>query len=339
MVTMKAIDRPSISSRQILSEIQTLLADDLEVTNQLITQQLVSDVPIIQTIAQHIIKSGGKRLRPLLVLLTAHYFGYQGSEHHELAAIIEFVHTATLLHDDVVDSSKLRRGQDTANQIWGNQVSVLVGDFLYSRAFQLLTQRSHIAVMKVLAHTTNAIAEGEVTQLVYRHDPTIDEKAYLEVIHRKTACLFSAAAQIGAILGNCSLEEQKILADYGLNLGMAFQIIDDLLDYTVNKSEMGKNKGDDLAEGRTTLPLIYAMKHADGKDTEVIRKAIQNGDLAQLDQIVHTLLTTQAQDYTISVATEHANKARAALNSLGASNNLYFQALDNLIDFVLIRHY
>ncbi len=198
---MKAIDRPNVSSRQILSEIQELLAKDLEATDHLITQQLVSDVPIIQTIAKHIIKSGGKRLRPLLVLLTANYFGYQGCEHHELAAIIEFVHTATLLHDDVVDGSKLRRGQETANQIWGNQVSVLVGDFLYSRAFQLLTQRSHIAVMKVLAQTTNEIAEGEVTQLVYRHDPTVNEKAYLEVIHRKTACLFSAAAQIGAILG------------------------------------------------------------------------------------------------------------------------------------------
>ncbi len=336
---MKAIDIPNVPARQILIQIQELLAKDLEATNQLIVQQLVSDVPIIQTIAQHIIKSGGKRLRPLLVLLTANYFGYQGNEHHELAAIIEFVHTATLLHDDVVDGSKMRRGQDTANQIWGNQVSVLVGDFLYSRAFQLLTQRSHIAVMKVLAQTTNAIAEGEVTQLVYRHDPTIDEKAYLDVIHRKTACLFSAAAQIGAILGSSHSEEQKILAEYGLNLGMAFQIVDDLLDYMVNKADMGKNKGDDLSEGRPTLPLIYALQNGSEAEKSVIREAIQAGDINQLDQVVKTLLTTKAQEYTLSIAKKYADKARSALQQLSTSSNVYYQALDNLIDFVLNRNY
>lgn len=337
MTASSATNSTNLTPKQVLTEIQHLLANDLQSTNQLITKQLVSDVPVIQTIAQHIISSGGKRLRPLLVLLSANYFGYQGHEHHELAAIIEFVHTATLLHDDVVDASKLRRGQDTANQIWGNQISVLVGDFLYSRAFQLLTQRSHIEVMKVLAQTTNAIAEGEVTQLVNRHDPEVSEAVYIEVIRRKTACLFSAAAEVGALLGRPPLAQQQAMADYGMHLGIAFQIIDDLLDYTANKTDMGKNMGDDLAEGRATLPLIYTLKHCEAAAAEQIRTAVRQGDLSQLDLILDIMTKTQAKQYTLAVAQNHAAQALNALQ--GLPGNPYLQAMQQLVGFVLNRNY
>lgn len=326
-----------IESKQTLTDIQLLLADDLAATNRLISEQLTSNIAIIQTIAQHIIHSGGKRLRPFLVLLSAKCFGYQGEEHHELAAIIEFVHTATLLHDDVVDASKLRRGHDTANQIWGNQISVLVGDFLYSRAFQLLTRRNHIEVMKVLAQTTNAIAEGEVNQLIHRHDPNINESIYMEVIRSKTACLFSAATKIGAILGHATSEQQQAIADYGLHLGIAFQIIDDLLDYTADKTEMGKNIGDDLNEGRTTLPLIYTLKHCPPETAELIRQAIKNGDSAQLPTILAAMAHTQAQEYTLEVAQRHLNLALEALKDLPI--NKYRQAMTELLAFVLQRNY
>lgn len=324
------------SPKKILSEIQDLLAADLAATNSLIIDQLYSDVDIIQTIAARIIESGGKRLRPLLVLLSANYFGCKNSSHHELAAIIEFIHTATLLHDDVVDASKLRRGLDTANQIWGNQISVLVGDFLYSRAFQLLNRRNDPAVMKILAQTTNLIAEGEVTQLVNRHNPDISEASYLEVIRRKTACLFSAAAETGAVLGeNCTPAKQQALAIYGLNLGIAFQIIDDLLDYTSN--EMGKNKGDDLSEGRATLPLIYTLQHCTPAHAERIRSAIREGDISQLEEIIAVMDSVQAQQYTFSVAQKHAELALSALSEL--EDNPLLQAMRNLVDFVLERHF
>ena len=327
----------SIAPKQILAGIQVLLSADLSATNQLIIEQLASEVPIIQTIAKHIITSGGKRLRPLLVLLTANYFGCQGPEKHELAAIIEFVHTATLLHDDVVDDSQLRRGQDTANQIWGNQVSVLVGDFLYSRAFQLLTKRNNLPVMKMLAQTTNLIAEGEVSQLVNRYDPEITESTYLEVIRRKTACLFSAAAEAGAMLGQSNSSQQKAFSEYGLHLGIAFQIIDDLLDYTASKAEMGKNMGDDLAEGRATLPLIYALKHCEADAASKIRSSIRQGDAKQLDTIIQTMSSVGAQEYTYSIANRHAHLALEAIKSL--PSNPYLQAMQQLITFVLERKY
>ncbi len=323
--------------KEILTGIQELVAGDLVATNQLILEQLSSDVPVIQKITHHIIKSGGKRLRPLLVLLSANYFGCQQPEHHELAAIIEFVHTATLLHDDVVDASQMRRGKETANQIWGNQVSVLVGDFLYSRAFQLLTRRNHIPVMKVLAHTTNLIAEGEISQLVNRHDPDITEAAYLEVIYRKTACLFSAAAEAGALLGKCSAEAQQAMAEYGLHLGIAFQIIDDLLDYTASKSDTGKNMGDDLAEGRATLPLIYTLQHCSAETAAKIRSGISQGDIGQLSFITEAMNAAQAQEYTRNVARRHATKALSALATL--PHNCYRQAMEELIIFVLERNY
>lgn len=325
------------STRQILADIQQTLADDLAATHRLIQEQLLSDVPMIQTVAQHIINGGGKRLRPLLVLLSARYFNYAGNEHHRLAAIIEFVHTATLLHDDVVDASQLRRGQDTANQIWGNQISVLVGDFLYSRAFQLLTQINHPSVMVALAKATNAIAEGEITQLVHRHDPDIAEADYMEVIRRKTACLFSAAAETGALLAGCTPAQQKAFADYGLHLGILFQIVDDLLDYTADKSEMGKNKGDDLSEGRATLPLIYTLRHCDSSTAEKIRAAIQQGDSSQFDIILAAMHQTQAIEYTLLVAQKHAEQAWKTLHELPL--NTHREPLEHLIDFVLHRNY
>jgi octaprenyl-diphosphate synthase len=324
------------SSKKILLEIQELLREDLAATNKLIIEQLNSDVEIIQTIAARIIDSGGKRLRPLLVLLCANYFRCENTSHHELAAIIEFIHTATLLHDDVVDASRQRRGQDTANQIWGNQISVLVGDFLYSRAFQLLNRRSNSAVMKVLAQTTNLIAEGEVSQLVNRNNPDISEAAYLEVIRRKTACLFSAAAETGALLGEtCTQESQQALAKYGLNLGMAFQIIDDLLDYSSN--EMGKNKGDDLSEGRATLPLIYTLQHCHPAQAEQIRHSIRQGDVSQLGDIIAVMDSVQAQQYALSVAQKYAESALIALSEWVETPHL--QALHKLVSFVLDRDF
>lgn len=324
-------------SKQTLTDIQQLLADDLSATNRLILEQLASNVPIIQTISQHIIHSGGKRLRPLLVLLSAKYFAYQGLAHHELAAIIEFVHTATLLHDDVVDASTLRRGHETANQIWGNQVSVLVGDFLYSRAFQLLTRSNHPGVMKVLSQTTNAIAEGEVSQLIYRRDPNINEEIYMDIIRRKTACLFSAACEIGALIGNANPTQQQALADYGLHLGIAFQIIDDLLDYSSHQSDMGKNIGDDLAEGRATLPLIYALKHCEAETGALIRLAIENGDLSQLDKIMQAMNQTKAQEYAFGIASKHAELALKSLSTL--PTNTFRHCMEELVEFAIQRNY
>lgn len=333
----QSLSPAQVTPKQILTEIQDLLAKDLMATNRLILEQLISDVAIIQTIAQHIVNSGGKRLRPLLVLLSANYFGCRDSEHQELAAIIEFVHTATLLHDDVVDASQLRRGQDTANQIWGNQISVLVGDFLYSRAFQLLTRRNNSAVMKILAQTTNLIAEGEVSQLVNRHNPDINESQYLEVIRRKTACLFSAAAETGALLGQADRRSQQAMAAYGLNLGIAFQIIDDLLDYTSPKTDMGKNMGDDLTEGRATLPLIYTLQHCTAPQAETIRAAIRVGDISQLHSITAAMHSVNAQAYVLSIAKRYGELALHALAEL--PNNAYLQAMRQLVIFALDRNY
>ncbi|MBS0352227.1 MAG: polyprenyl synthetase family protein [Proteobacteria bacterium] len=326
-----------LASKKVLEGIQNLVKDDLTATNKLILEQLDSDIDIIQKIANHIIQSGGKRLRPLLVLLSANYFGATAVAKHELATIIEFVHTATLLHDDVVDNSLLRRGQETANQIWGNQISVLVGDFLYSRAFQLLTRHNNPAVLKVLAQTTNLIAEGEISQLVNRHDPDITESTYLEVIRRKTACLFGAAAETGALLGQCTPQQRQAMFNYGLNLGIAFQIIDDLLDYTALKTETGKNRGDDLSEGRATLPLIYTLQHCSAVAADKIRKAVSEGDSSQLELVLDLMQSTQAEKYTFKVACTYAEQARSALSYL--PNSPYQEALNQLILFIIERNY
>src|SRR3990167_1984668 len=241
----------------MLEKIRRPIQTGIEAVNQLIIQSLHSDIELIHLIGERIIDSGGKRLRPLLVLLSAKAFGYEGSEHIRLAAVIEFVHTATLLHDDVVDASELRRGLKTANVVWGNEAGVLVGDFLYSRAFQMIASLNNTNVLEVLANATNLLAEGEVMQLINRNKATMDESSYMEVIRRKTAMLFSAAAEIGTIIANTNFSAQKAMAKFGLHLGNAFQIIDDLLDYTASPEIIGKNIGDDLAEGKLTLPLIY----------------------------------------------------------------------------------
>jgi octaprenyl-diphosphate synthase len=313
------------------------VADDLVAVDRLILDELSSKVPLIRTITEHIIQSGGKRLRPLLVLLSARALGYsEGIEHHELAAIIEFVHTATLLHDDVVDKSSLRRGQQTANAMWGNQASVLVGDFLYSRAFQILAKRSNTPVMQVLANTTHAIAEGEVLQLMNCHNPDITEDNYMSVIHRKTAHLFESAAEIGAILGTDDKEQQKALATYGTNIGLAFQIIDDVLDYQSSAEKMGKNVGDDLADGKATLPLIYTLKNCNDKKIEnIIRSAIEKGSSDQLNTIVEAMQTCNAFDYCLEKGHAHIALATQALQIIPATPHR--DALLQLAQFALER--
>ena len=257
-----------------LEAIRAPIARDLEEVDAVIRRRLASEVVLIRTIAQYIVASGGKRLRPALVLLSASAFGQSPVERHELAAVIEFIHTATLLHDDVVDESSLRRGRKTANAEFGNAASVLVGDFLYSRAFQMIVEAGSLRVMKVLADATNVIAEGEVLQLLNVHDPDTDEESYLRVIRYKTAKLFEAATQVGAIIGGASREAEAALADYGMHLGTAFQLIDDVLDYSGDLQETGKNLGDDLAEGKPTLPLIHALRESDGRTSALIRAAI-----------------------------------------------------------------
>ncbi len=323
----------------LLAEIRRPVANDLQATDRLICEELVSNVPLIQEITKHIISSGGKRLRPLLVVLSARACGYSknSSEHSELAAIIEFVHTATLLHDDVIDESHLRRGRETANALWGNQASVLVGDFLYSRAFQILARRSNIPVMKCLANTTNAIAEGEVWQLMNQHDPHISIEDYYKVIHHKTAKLFESAAEIGAMIAEQNKQTQKAVASYGLNLGMAFQIVDDLLDYLSSAETLGKNVGDDLAEGKVTLPLIIAMKNSNTKQKALIQKAIINGSIDEMTAIIAVLENTNAIEYTRQQAKNYADKALAALDNLAPSD--YRDAMENLVTFALQRSY
>jgi len=333
---MQAIEKIGAN---VINDIRAPVKDDLKATDELICTELVSKVPLIQEITRHIVNSGGKRLRPLLVLLSARACGYQqqDTEHYELAAIIEFVHTATLLHDDVVDASELRRGKKTANALWGNQASVLVGDFLYSRAFQILARRSNIAVMQCLADTTNAIAEGEVQQLMNQHNPGISEANYYQVIYNKTAKLFESAAEIGAIITKQEQSVQKAMAEYGLYFGMAFQIADDILDYVSDTETLGKNIGDDLAEGKVTLPLIIAMKNGNAKQQTLIRDAIIHGRLDDMPAILQALDETNAIKYTQQQAQQYSNQALAALNYL--ANSPCRQSMIELIDFAINRRY
>ena len=336
MLTLNA--QNATHSTDMLEQIRSCVALDLQATDHLIINELISPIPLISQITQHIIKSGGKRLRPLLVILCARTAGYpSGNEHHELAAIIEFVHTATLLHDDVVDESKLRRSQTTANAIWGNQASILVGDFLYSRAFQILARRANIPVMKVLANTTNAIAEGEVLQLMNRNEVNITEPNYMQVIEWKTAKLFESAAEIGTMIATDNRTQHEAAANYGLHLGLAFQIIDDLLDYTADSKQLGKNIGDDLAEGKATLPLIYAMYHTQPQRAKTIRQAIEHGGLEHLEAIIHAIEDTGARQYCLGKAREHIQLADRASQLL--PDNIYRQALQKLLQFVIERTY
>lgn len=328
------------NSAMTLQQIRTLVAHDLQAIDNLIYQELSSSVPLTREITEHIFKTKGKRLRPLLVILAAHVCSNNkplSIIHYELAIVIEFVHTATLLHDDVVDHSDLRRGEKTVNAIWGNAASVLVGDFLYSRAFQILARHDHGNIMRVLSQTTNAIAEGEVMQLMNQHDADLSEENYFHVIKQKTAQLFSAATEIGALLENAEKTVQNALSEYGLYLGIAFQIIDDLLDYEASAATTGKNIGDDLAEGKATLPLIYAMQNTTSEKSLFISNAIKKGDASALTKILIILKESNAYALTRQKAQDYVALACAALQKMPHSP--YQKALADLVTFAVERNY
>ncbi|MFZ9052033.1 MAG: octaprenyl diphosphate synthase [Woeseiaceae bacterium] len=316
-------------------DVAEMTRDDMRAVDRLISASLQSDVALVSQVSEYIVKSGGKRLRPVIVLLAARAFGYVGEQHIRAAAIIEFIHTATLLHDDVVDSSARRRGQDSANTVFGNQASVLVGDFLYSRAFQMMVDIDSMRVMQILADATNTIAAGEVMQLMNVHDPDTSEEAYRQVIYRKTARLFEAGAQIAAVLAQRSEAEEQAMVRFGQELGTAFQLVDDALDFNASAEELGKNLGDDLAEGKATLPLIYAMENGSAEDKELIRKAITEGGLEQLDKIQAIIESTGALQYTAARAQEAADSAIAVLSDIPDSD--YKQALIAIAEFAVQR--
>ncbi|MGM0985137.1 MAG: octaprenyl diphosphate synthase [Pseudomonadota bacterium] len=310
---------PQSSSPDTASLLHAAVADDFLAVNRTIMAQLASRIPLVETIGQYIIESGGKRLRPLLVLLAARSLDYAGDRHITLATLVEFMHTSTLLHDDVVDESHMRRGKATANDAWGNAPSVLVGDFLYSRSFQMMVEVGSMRIMDVLSRATCTIAEGEVQQLTNVGNPDTDETAYFETIQGKTAMLFEAASHSGAILADASPEQETALQHYGRYLGLAFQLIDDLLDYEGNAEAMGKNVGDDLAEGKPTLPLIQAMAAGTAEQRGLIRQAIRKGGLEHLDEVLAIVHDTGALDYTRARAEEMADKALAQLDALPES--------------------
>lgn len=320
-----------------LNEIQALVAKDMDGVNASIRTQLHSDVVLIKQMGEYIVNSGGKRLRPVIAVLAAKACGYQGDKHYLTAAIIEFIHTATLLHDDVVDSSDLRRGKKTANSIWGNEASVLVGDFIFSRAFEMMVQVGDMRVMDILSTTSNTIAEGEVLQLMNCNEPDTTEDQYMQVIKCKTAKLFGAAAQIGALLAGRSSQEEQYLESYGKHLGTAFQLIDDVLDYRADSETMGKNVGDDLAEGKPTLPIIHAMRNATPEQAKQLAEIIKNGDRGSLEFVMSVIQKTKALEYTESIALQEAEKAKQSLQWLPDSD--YKTALNSLAEFSVSRLY
>ena len=316
---------------------QQAVATDLSLVNDMIIKELHSEVGLVENIGHYIVDAGGKRLRPILVLLTARCLEYQEQRHIDLATIIEFIHTATLLHDDVVDMSALRRGRPTANAQFGNAPSVLVGDFLYSRAFQMLVRLGSMEIMAILSDTTNVISEGEVQQLINAKNPSVSEQDYLTVIHKKTAALFEAACRTGAVLAGAGEEQKQAAFLFGHHLGLAFQLIDDLLDYEGDQAALGKNIGDDLAEGKPTLPLIHAMAHTEGAEQELIRDAITNGRVDHLADIVALIRRCGSLDYTRGKAQEHAQKAELALGAL--PDNSWRKAMEELARFSVTRAY
>lgn len=318
-----------------IAEIQQLAAPEMDAVNALIRARLSSDVPLINQVAEHLIAAGGKRLRPMLLLLAARALGHHGTEAHQLAAVVEFIHSATLLHDDVVDESDLRRGRRTANAVWGNAASVLVGDFLYSRSFQLMVELERMAVMRILADTTNAIAEGEVLQLLHVHNPDTDEAAYWRVIERKTAVLFAAATRLGAVLAGADEATEMALHRYGLALGYAFQMADDVLDYTSDAATLGKNLGDDLAEGKATLPLIHAMQHAPEATRQRLRQIIEDGEADAFAEVLTAIEATGGVAYTLGKAREQAALAEAEL--AGLADNQWTRALRGLSRYAVER--
>jgi octaprenyl-diphosphate synthase len=317
--------------------ISDTIATDMAAVNQVIRTKLHSEVPLVNQIAEYIISAGGKRIRPVLVLLVANAYQYKGTHHHELAAIVEFIHTATLLHDDVVDESSMRRGRKTANALFGNAASVLVGDFLYSRAFQMMVSINNMQVMQILADATNVIAEGEVLQLLNMHNPDVTEERYLQVIRSKTAKLFEAAAQVGALIAGATPVQIEAAAEYGRSLGTAFQLIDDVLDYSGNAIDIGKNVGDDLREGKPTLPLIYLMKNGTPAQRELVRTCIEQGDESQFNAILTAITQSGALDYTKQEAHKAAASAAAAVAPLPDSP--YKEALLALSNFAVDRNH
>ncbi len=336
MKSAQATNSPLHESSQDIQSVVDLCADDMNQVNDLIRKSLDSDVVLIRQIAEYIIGSGGKRLRPMLAVLAARACGYSGNQHIVLAAVIEFIHTATLLHDDVVDESDLRRGKESAHAVWGNAASVLVGDFLYSRAFQMMVDIDSMQVMDVLSDATNQIAEGEVEQLLNMHDPEVSQERYFRVIEKKTAQLFEAACQLGAVIaGRTDLETN--LAQYGLELGAAFQVMDDVLDYTSDAATLGKNSGDDLAEGKPTLPLILCRERLDTDQREAIDDAIRAGDLSKLAWIRQAIHDTGALSAAINMAQTRSGAALAALE--GMEQSLWKSALVTLADYSVNRDF
>ncbi len=330
---MQPAEKASVSLA--INEVKDLAAADMQAVDHLIRESLQSDVALVSQVSEYIVTSGGKRLRPLIVLLAARALGYSGNHHVNAAAIIEFIHTATLLHDDVVDSSARRRGRDTANTVFGNQASVLVGDFLYSRAFQMMVDIGNMKIMRILANATNTIAGGEVLQLMNVHDADVTEDAYRRVIYRKTACLFEAGAQIAAVLADRDPADEPAMITFGKNLGTAFQLIDDVLDYDACPAELGKDLGDDLAEGKTTLPLIYAMKNGSEAERNLLRTAIESDGIGQLGEVQAIVESTGALDYTVNCARAAADLAIDAIS--GMPESAYLQALVALAEFSVRR--
>ena len=325
------------SNQNALDRLQELVRNDLLAVNRTILDRMQSPVALIPQLAGHLISSGGKRLRPVLTLLCAQMCNYQGQKHVPLAACVEFIHTATLLHDDVVDKSDLRRGRKTTNAVWGNPASVLVGDFLYSRAFEMMVAVNRMAIMQIMSATTNRISEGEVLQLLNTHSPNVSEADYLETITRKTAKLFESAAQIGALLANAAPATESALAEFGLNIGISFQIIDDALDYQPGIDSIGKNTGDDLADGKMTLPLIHALRVCSPGDKKLIQSAISVGDRSQFNAIVSIIESTDSLAYTSRLARTYAAQAQQALELLPPSDHR--NALSKLAEFAVSRTY
>jgi len=320
-----------------ITAIRDLISNDMQAVDRLIIERLKSDVILINQIGHYIVNSGGKRLRPMVVLLAARACGYTQNRHIDLAAVIEFIHTATLLHDDVVDGSELRRSRETANAVWGNEASVLVGDFLYSRSFEMMVDVGLMPVMDILSHATNRIAEGEVLQLLNCNDPDTTEERYMDVIVRKTATLFEAGTRLGAVLAGNGEEQIQAMSTYGLHLGIAFQLVDDALDYSSSNEELGKNVGDDLAEGKPTLPLIRTMVSGNQAQRELIRNAIEHGGRDNIKEILASIESTGSIGYTAALAQAEAQRAKNALSAIPESS--FTEALCGLADFAVSRTY
>jgi len=327
----------SAATQHAQNTIAQSIATDMEAVNAVIRQRLQSEVSLVNQIAEYIISAGGKRIRPVLVLLLANAYGYKGTAHHELAAVVEFIHTATLLHDDVVDESSMRRGRQTANALFGNAASVLVGDYLYSRSFEMMTSLDNMRVMSILSRATTVIAEGEVLQLLNMHDPDVTHESYLKVIRSKTAKLFEAAAELGALVGGADDEQIAAAGEYGRSLGTAFQLIDDVLDYAGDAAEIGKNLGDDLREGKPTLPLIWLMENGTPEQRQLVRSCIEHGDEEQFEAVLAAVTSSGALDYTRQQAEQAARRAAEAISGLPES--VYKASLQQLCSFAVDRNH